>query len=88
MKEELEQHNKEGDVWVLVNGMVYDLSPFYRKHPGGPDSIMEFAGKDGTEKFEEAGHTKGNRVEMEQYLVGEYKAPRVFTKIEEIAEHN
>ena len=73
---------------MVVNGKVYDLSKFYRKHPGGPDTIFEFAGKDATDKFEEAGHTKGNRAEMEQYLVGEYKPPRVFTSIEEIAEHN
>jgi cytochrome b involved in lipid metabolism len=72
----------------LVNGKVYDLSTFYKKHPGGPDTIMEYAGKDGTDRFEEAGHTKANRIEMEAYLVGEYQPPRIFTKLEEIAEHN
>eukprot|EP00347_Sterkiella_histriomuscorum_P023894 403333018 len=87
-KDELEKHNQEGDCWVHVNGRIYDLSNFYRKHPGGPDTIMEYAGKDGTERFEEAGHTKGNRLEMETYLVGEYQAPKVFTKLEEIADHN
>lgn len=48
-----------------MNGNVFDLSDFYGKHPGGPDTIMEFAGKDGTEKFESAQHTKGNIAEMQ-----------------------
>lgn len=28
-KTELELHKKEGDLWVAVNGKVYDLSKFY-----------------------------------------------------------
>ncbi len=39
-------------------------------------------------KFDEAGHTKANVLELEQYLVGDYKAPRIFTNINEIADHN
>ena len=27
-KVELEQHNKPGDLWIAVNGKVYDLSEF------------------------------------------------------------
>ena len=50
---------------MVVNGRVFDLSQFYMKHPGGPDTIMEFAGKDGTQKFNDAQHTKGNIAEMQ-----------------------
>lgn len=49
---------------------------------------MEYAGKDATERFESADHTKENIIEMQSYLVGEYDAPRIFRKLEEIAEHN
>lgn len=69
-EEELKLHNQEGDVWLVVNGNVYDMSVFYRKHPGGPDVIMEVAGKDATERFEAAEHTKANKIEMQSYLVG------------------
>ena len=61
----MEKHNNEDDFWVVVNGKVYDMTPFYRKHPGGPDTILELAGKDATERFEQAEHTKGNKMEME-----------------------
>ena len=94
-REELRVHNvigdgknKKDDLWVLVNGKVYDLSKFYRNHPGGPDVIEEWAGKDGTKVFEDAGHPKNSKKEMETYLIGEYVEPRVFTKLEEISDHN
>ena len=93
--EELKIHNKSGDggkvkddIWVLVKGKVYDLSSFYRKHPGGPDLIEEWAGKDGSQVFKDAGHPPSAKKEMEDYLIGEYVEPRQFTKLEEIAEHN
>ena len=94
-REELRVHNvvgnggsKKDDLWVLVNGKVYDLSKFYRNHPGGPDIIEEWAGKDGTKVFEDAGHPKNSKKEMETYLIGEYVEPRQFTKLEEISDHN
>ena len=34
-KLELESHNSEKSLWVVVNGKVYDLSEFYLTHPGG-----------------------------------------------------
>ena len=82
-REELRVHNvvgnggsKKDDLWVLVNGKVYDLSKFYRNHPGGPDVIEEWAGKDGTKVFVDAGHPKNSKKEMETYLIGEYVEPR------------
>jgi cytochrome b involved in lipid metabolism len=88
-REELKLHNKEDDIWVLVNGKVYDLSKFYKNHPGGPDVLEEFAGdKDGSKSFNDAGHPKTAKQEMETYLIGEYDAPKQFNKLEEIAEHN
>ncbi len=76
------------DLWVVVEGKVYDLSTFYKSHPGGPDLITEWAGKDGSKVFKDAGHPAQAKKEMEDYLIGEYVQPKQFTKLEEIAEHN
>jgi len=46
---EVAQHVARGDCWVVVNGKVLDLSQF--EHPGGPEPIMMFAGKDAGEEF-------------------------------------
>ncbi|KAK3670692.1 hypothetical protein LTR78_009384 [Recurvomyces mirabilis] len=43
--DELSKHNNPDDLWIVVNGKVYDLSKFAPEHPGGPD------GKDGSETY-------------------------------------
>lgn len=50
--EEVAQHNKENDCWVIVKNVVMDLTPFLDNHPGGRESIVKFAGQDATESFD------------------------------------
>lgn len=35
-EDEVAQHNGVGDLWVIIDGEVYDLSDFMDEHPGGP----------------------------------------------------
>ncbi|KAK7984851.1 FAD binding domain-containing protein [Apiospora saccharicola] len=50
--EEVAKHNKKEDLWVVVKGVVMDLSNWLDEHPGGPQAIMNFMGRDATEEFE------------------------------------
>eukprot|EP00933_Yihiella_yeosuensis_P034296 TRINITY_DN27795_c0_g2_i1.p1 TRINITY_DN27795_c0_g2~~TRINITY_DN27795_c0_g2_i1.p1 ORF type:complete len:546 (-),score=114.75 TRINITY_DN27795_c0_g2_i1:110-1660(-) len=50
---ELASHNKPGDLWMAINGHVYDVSKFAKMHPGGPKILEQYAGKDVTEDFYE-----------------------------------
>jgi cytochrome b involved in lipid metabolism len=49
--EEVAKHNRKEDVWVVVKGLVMDLSGFLEDHPGGVQAIVNFAGRDATEEF-------------------------------------
>lgn len=50
--DEVAKHNTKGDLWVVVKGVVMDLSNWLDEHPGGPQAIMNFMGRDATEEFE------------------------------------
>ncbi|EEY17630.1 fumarate reductase [Verticillium alfalfae VaMs.102] len=50
--EEIAKHNTKDDLWVVVKGVVMDLSNWLEEHPGGPQAIMNFMGRDATEEFE------------------------------------
>ncbi|KAL2349134.1 hypothetical protein Fmac_003134 [Flemingia macrophylla] len=69
--EELSQHNTKDDCWILVDGKVYDVTQYLDDHPGGDDVILATTGKDATEEFEDAGHSKSARELMQQYCIGE-----------------
>jgi len=50
--EEIAKHNKKDDLWVVVKGVVMDLTDWLEEHPGGPQAIMNFMGRDASEEFE------------------------------------
>jgi len=49
--EELLQHGNDDEPWFVVNGEVYDGTPFLKEHPGGAVSIISAAGQDATDEF-------------------------------------
>jgi flavocytochrome c len=50
--EEIAKHNTKENVWVVVKGVVLDLSDWLEEHPGGVQAILNFMGRDATEEFE------------------------------------
>ncbi|CAA0833051.1 Cytochrome b5 isoform A [Striga hermonthica] len=69
--EEASQHNTSEDCWIVIDGKVYDVSSYLDEHPGGDDVLLRATGKDATEEFEDAGHSKTARDQMEQFFIGE-----------------
>ena len=35
---EVVQHHSVSDIWIVVDGKVYDMTRFAPEHPGGADS--------------------------------------------------
>lgn len=48
--EELKTHRSKSDCWMALNGIVYDITDYIKKHPGGA-VILDSAGSDGTVLF-------------------------------------
>jgi len=48
---ELQKHNTKEDAWTAIQGKVYNITPYIRFHPGGQDTLMRVAGRDGTRLF-------------------------------------
>ncbi|TKR72161.1 hypothetical protein L596_019660 [Steinernema carpocapsae] len=42
---EVAVHNREDDLWIIYNGKVYDMTPYYKSHPGG-NAMLRRAGKE------------------------------------------
>jgi L-lactate dehydrogenase (cytochrome) len=51
---EVQKHKTADDLWVVLGDTVYDLTAFKNEHPGGAGYIVDEAGTDATEAFEEA----------------------------------
>ncbi|KAF9888273.1 hypothetical protein FE257_008843 [Aspergillus nanangensis] len=48
---EIAQHNRPEDIWIIVDGQVYDLTTFAPSHPGGSDIIYRYAGRDASNEY-------------------------------------
>lgn len=59
--DEIKKHSKDEDRWIVIDGTVYDVSKWAKRHPGGPRIIGHYAGQDATEAFR-AFHTDFKRV--------------------------
>ena len=52
---------------------VYDVTKYLDDHPGGAEVMLDVAGQDADEFFEDIGHSKDAREELKKYLIGDYK---------------
>ncbi len=48
---EIAKHNLKADCWSIINGKVFNLTPFVQNHPGGSAVISNICGKDGSGAF-------------------------------------
>ncbi|KAI0163304.1 inositolphosphorylceramide-B C-26 hydroxylase [Pestalotiopsis sp. NC0098] len=70
---EIESHNTSKSCYVTVGQNVYDITDFLEGHPGGPELILDWAGKDITEILkDEVSHTHSDSAYeiLEESLVG------------------
>ncbi|KAM0561037.1 hypothetical protein ACHAPJ_003537 [Fusarium lateritium] len=71
--QDVAEHNTSSDVYMVIHDKVYDCSKFLDEHPGGEEVMLDVAGQDATEAFEDVGHSDEAREVLDGLLVGELK---------------
>lgn len=46
---EVAEHATQDDLWMIIQGNVYNITDYVQYHPGGVRALVKFAGKDGTD---------------------------------------
>lgn len=70
--EEVAKHNNRDDLWLVVEGRVYDVTKFVSVHPGG-DAILKYPGQDNTSTFFHDQHPETVRDQLSEYFIGTVK---------------
>lgn len=70
-REMIKNHNSRSDVWMSIHGKVIDVTKYLDDHPGGEEVLLDRAGQDGTEDFEDVGHSNEARKQLASMEVGE-----------------
>lgn len=68
--EQVAEHNTPQDAWIVIDGKVYDVTTFVEEHPGGDEIVLDLAGQDGTEAFNDIGHSDDAVEMLKDLLVG------------------
>ncbi|KAE8147389.1 cytochrome b5-like heme/steroid binding domain-containing protein [Aspergillus avenaceus] len=71
--QEVAGHNTKKDLYMVIHDKVYDCSSFVDEHPGGEEVLLDVGGQDGTEAFEDVGHSDEAREILDGLLVGNLK---------------
>nr|XP_004661712.1 cytochrome b5 type B [Jaculus jaculus] len=68
---EVAKRNTSKEVWMVIHGRVYDVTRFLNEHPGGEEVLLEQAGVDASESFEDVGHSYDAREMLKEYYIGD-----------------
>nr|ARR97144.1 delta-5 fatty acid desaturase 2 protein [Haliotis discus discus] len=49
--DDVKHHDKRDDKWLVIQGEVYNITDWARRHPGGSKVISHYAGQDATDAF-------------------------------------
>ncbi|CAN8098178.1 unnamed protein product [Discula destructiva] len=71
--QDVAEHNTKKDLFMVIHDKVYDAAKFVDEHPGGEEVLLDVAGQDATEAFEDVGHSDEARETLDQLLVGSLK---------------
>ena len=88
--EEVAKHccEKGTDNWLVIDGIVYDVTGWMKYHPGGSAPLVNWSGNDAGDRFRKV-HSQPEKilsVIAQEYRIGVLKE-RYFT-LSEVSKHN
>jgi len=61
---EVAQHDNKADCWIAIEGLVYDVTSYVGRHPGG-NEILLGCGKEATDMFTSQSKHSGAKAQNE-----------------------
>ncbi|KAJ4004036.1 NADH-cytochrome b5 reductase [Fusarium irregulare] len=71
---DVKAHDTEDDIYIAIHGKVYNVTSFLQEHPGGAEFLLEVAGEDATEAYDNAGHSDEAHEILPELEVGTLKS--------------
>ncbi|XP_053621976.1 cytochrome b5-like [Plodia interpunctella] len=73
-RDQVATHNRLEDAMIIIDNLVYNVTTFLEDHPGGPEVLLNNAGKDASQCFSDVGHSDDAKAWRQEFLVGEVVA--------------
>lgn len=69
---EVARHFADRDLWLIIDDLVCDVSPYLEKHPGGMPILQAYAGQDATKVFraQDFHDTPAVRALLQRLIIG------------------
>jgi hypothetical protein len=48
---QVSSHNSPADCWMVIEGHIYNITPYFGRHPGGDGVLAKYCGADATGGF-------------------------------------
>jgi len=74
---EVAKHNTKEDLWIVVDKKAYDVTKWIMSHPGGHLPLINMAGKDATDAFEQYHPASVWEKKLPPFHVADVQGPEV-----------
>lgn len=70
-RQEIAERKTKKDAVFIIDNIVYNVTQFLDEHPGGHEVLVNVAGKDASEDFDDIGHSLDAKELMKKFQIGE-----------------
>eukprot|EP01084_Bolivina_argentea_P263473 445952_1 len=84
LRTEFEKHHHLGDCWIEIEGKVYDVSEWMRKHPGGERLLECLGGKDASLPFLVNHHPSIRQRYLPTWYIGDLEPSKTKSKYDQL----